>query len=344
MKVAIDINRMHKLSLDRGIGIYAKNLYKALKKYTDVDVELVTESSGKKFDLIHYPFFDFFSRTLKIDSKIPSIVTVHDLIPIMFPKHYPPGIKGRINWQFQKNELKKVKSIISVSESVKKDIEKVLKIDSQRISVIYSAPAEIFRRIKDKQFLQRIREKYELPEEFVLYIGNVNWNKNILNITDGVLQANKKLVIIGNAFLDKTNLNHPEKKSFRSWVKKYGENSQIKILGFLPEKDVVGVLNLSSCLIFASLAEGFGLPILEAQACGIPVLTSNVSSMPEISGVGGAILVNPEIPFEIASGLKIIDEDIYREMLIDAGFENRKRFSWEKTAIETMKAYKNALS
>ena len=342
MKIALDISKMHPLSKSRGIGVYAKNLYGAIKKYSDIDIELIEEGVNlQSFDVVHYPFFDLFRHTLPLGLKKPTVVTIHDLIPIQFSGHYPAGIKGKINWHLQKMALKNVNSIVAVSKTVKADIIRILGIPAEKISVVYSAPSEVFHPVKDKSVLEKIKIKYDLPDEFVLYVGNVNWNKNILNMTEGVLQANKNLVIIGSAFLDKTNLNHPEKRSFKSWIENYSDNPQIKTLGSLPEDEVVGVMNLADCLILVSEYEGFGLPILEAQACGIPIVTGDTSSMPEIAGKG-AIEVMAPYPHDIVSGLKMVGQSDYRERLIKAGFKNLKRFSWEKTAKETIEVYKNA--
>lgn len=343
MKVAIDISRMHKLSFDRGIGVYAKNLYEAIKKYTDLEISLVLEKEDlKKYDLIHYPFFDQYTRTLKIDTRIPVVVTVHDLIPVMFPQHYPPGIKGRINWQFQKSEIKKAISIITVSNTVRRDVEKVLKISSEKISVVYSAPAGSFTKIDDKKNLEAIRLKYNLPGEFVLYVGNVNWNKNILNTVQACLDSGKQLVIIGNSFLDKSNLNHPEKKSYKIFLEKYSKNSQIKLLGFVENGDLAIIMNLATVLIFVSFYEGFGLPILEAQACGLPVITSNISATSEISGES-AILVDPYNVGEISESInRVFESTPLYQKLVKAGEENVKNYTWKQTAIDTVKVYKNA--
>lgn len=345
MKIAIDISRMHVLSRNRGIGVYAKNLYASLKKFTDLDVELVEEKADiNKFDLIHYPFFDMFNHTLRINSGKPFVVTIHDLIPLMFPKHYPPGIKGRINWHLQKHSLKKVKTIISVSNTVKKDIEKILGYNPSQIKVVYSAPSHIFRKISDKSLLTATRNKYRLPDEFVLYIGNINWNKNIINSTEAILSADKNLVIVGSAFLDKKNLNHPEKRSFKEWLKKYGTDKRVTVIGFIETEDVVYIMNLARCLIFASFYEGFGLPILEAQACGLPVITSKVSATAEVAGKG-AILVNPENQKEISNEVKkIFGDEKLRERLSQEGINNIERFSWKETALRTVRVYEDALN
>lgn len=345
MRVAIDISRMHKFSQTRGIGIYARNLYASLKKYTNLDVRLIEkEENLEGFTLVHFPFLDFYTHTLSGNFKIPFLVTIHDLIPIIFSKNYPPGVKGRINWELQKHMLKKASSIIAVSESVKGDIINILKVPADKISVIYSAPSEGFKKITDGKLLEGTKQKYNLPDRFVLYIGNVNWNKNILNITESVLNAGKNLVIIGGAFLDKKNLDHPEKKSFKEWLQRYDGNEKIKILDFVEEKEIVKIMNLATCLIFVSFYEGFGLPILEAQASELPVLTSNNTATKEIAG-SGAIIANPESITQITDAVNDIFESAQlRERLIKQGRENVEKFSWKKTAIETLKAYNDVLS
>lgn len=344
MRVAIDIIRMHNFSQTRGIGIYAKNLYASLKKYTNLDVQLIEEKKNlENFNLVHFPFFDFFSHTLSGNFKTPFLVTIHDLIPIMFSKKYPPGFKGRINWELQKIALKKASSVIAVSRSVKEDIVNILKFPADQISVVYSAPSESFKKITNGKLLGETKQKYNLPDRFVLYIGNVNWNKNILNTTESVLNAGKNLVIIGSAFLDKKNLNHPEKNSFKEWLQRYDGNEKIKVLDFVEEKEIVKIMNLAVCLIFVSYYEGFGLPILEAQASNLPVITSNISATKEIAG-SGALLVNPISIIQITDAVRdIFESNNLREKLIKKGQENVEKFSWKKTAIETLKAYNDVL-
>lgn len=344
-RVAFDVSRMHQLSQKRGIGTYAQNLFESIKEHTDINISLIDgKTNYQQFDLIHFPYFDLFKNTLPFKLSKPAVVTIHDLIPIQFPKHYPPGIRGRINWHLQRLALKNVKSIIAVSEIVKKDIENILKINPEKITVVYSAPSENFKKIADKKILEDMKEKYRLGEDFVLYVGNVNWNKNILKMTQACVESGKKLVIIGSAFFDKSSLNHPEKKSFKAFLEKYSENSLITMLGYVPESDLVAIMNLAKCLLLVSFYEGFGLPILEAQSCGLPVITSKVSSMPEIGGKG-AVLVDPEQIGEITEAInKVFSSETLREELIKEGRDNLKRFSWKKTAKETVKVYENALS
>lgn len=345
MKVAFDISHMHKLSKYRGIGSYAQNLYQAIKKYTDVEIELVeSERYLNDYDLLHIPYFSLFRNTLPFTFPKPTVVTIHDVIPLQFPKHYPLGIKGKINLEIQKFFLKKAKAIITISETVKNDIVKILKINSSKVFSIYLAPDEHFRKITDETLLSKVKNKYELPDEFVFYIGNVNWNKNILNTAKACIQADKKLVIVGSSFLEKTNLDHAEKRSHKIFLEKFAENDSIKFLGYVKNEDLVAIMNIANCLIFVSFYEGFGLPILEAQACGLPVITSNISATAEITG-GGAILVDPKNVDEISGAInKIFDSEPLRQKLIKLGQQNVKKYSWKKAALETVKVYENAIA
>ncbi len=344
MKIGLDVSRMHNLSRTRGIGVYADNLYKSIKENTDVDIELIKEkTSYQKFDLIHFPFFDLFKRTLPLKMSTPFVVTIHDLIPLQFPKHYPPGLKGRANLFFQKLALKNAKAIIAVSDVVKNDISEILRIDDKKIFTIYSAPSANFQKITDTKILEETGKKYNLPDQFVLYIGNVNWNKNILNTAQSCIKAGKNLVIIGSSFLDKTNLNHIEKKSHKQFLEKYEQNKLITILNFVSSEDLERIMSLATVLIFISYYEGFGLPVLEAQAGGLPVITSKGSATEEVAGKS-AILVDPENPDEIAQQInKVFDSESVRNELIKKGKENASKFSWKQSAIETVKVYQNAL-
>lgn len=344
MKVGLDVSRMHQLSETRGIGVYANNLYRSIKEYTDVDIELIVEKTGyDKFDLIHFPFFDLFKRTLPLKTSKPFIVTIPDLIPLQFPKHYPAGLKGKANLFFQKLAIKNAKAVISISETVKNDISKILKIDKQKIFTTYLAPSNNFQKITDEKILSEIKKKYDLSGPFVLYIGNVNWNKNILNTAESCIKAGRQLVIVGNSFLDKNNLNHAEKKSHKQFIEKYGSSEQIKLLGFVPDKDLEKIMSLAAVLIFISYYEGFGLPILEAQSCELPVVTSKGSAMEEIAG-DSAVLIDPDNPQEIANQInKLFTSQDLREKLIKKGLENVSKFSWKKTAQDTVEVYKRSI-
>ncbi len=328
----------------RGIGLYTKNLLRELKKSREVQiVEFEDIDKLANVDLVHYPFFDLFFSSLPNKKKFPTVVTIHDVIPLVFSKYYPVGIKGWINLQLQKRALNNVKAIITDSVSAKEDIAKYLKVPPEKIYPVYLGVSDSFKIIRDELKLDILKQKYDLPETFALYIGNVNWNKNLSALAKACVNANTTLVLIGSGFEERENLDHPELKYFKDFLKEYESNPLIKILGYVGEDDLPLIINLSKMVLLPSFYEGFGLPILEAQACGVPVITSNVSSMPEVAGKG-AILVDPSDEEEIEQAVKVLlVNSAKRAELIKKGLQNVARFSWKKTADETIKVYQFAL-
>lgn len=342
MKVGIDISALHKFNKGRGIGFYTDNLVKSLKKYTDTNIEIIeSENSHRGFDVIHYPFFDFFKPSLKV-RNIPTVVTIHDTIPLLFPKSYPPGIKGRFNLFRQKQSLKKVKAVITDSKTSTADVIRVLNIPRQKVSTVYLASSDNFRKIPEAE-IKKITSKFNLPDKFLLYTGGINWNKNLLNQTEAALNSGLDIVYVGGGFHNRNNLNHPELASFKKFLEKYGRHPKTHLLGFVSDDELVALMNKSFALLFVSFYEGFGLPILEAQSCKSPVITSNNSSMKEVAG-NGAILVNPENISEITEAINSLHNEETRKKLINEGLRNISNFSWEKTAKETLRIYNEVLN
>jgi len=268
------------------------------------------------------------------------VVTVHDVTPLVFPKAYPPGVRGQIKNFFQRQQLKKVDAIITDSEASKKDIIKYLKIDSAKIHPVYLAPGEQFKRISN---LGQVKEKFNLPEKFLLFVGSPNWNKNLVNLTQAAVDAGVDIVFAGKAFEKERKLEHIELRPFAQFLEKFEDNPLVHILGFVSDEDIVPLYNSASALMLPSFYEGFGLTILEAQACGVPVITSDVSSMPEVAG-DSALMVDPEKVLEIKAAIeKVLGDEKLRKELVKKGEENVKRFSWKKTAEETDKVYQQIL-
>ena len=332
----------HKL---RGTGIYTLELYKALQKQKEVIVSLVDiKSDFSAFDIVHYPYFDPFFLTLPIIKKKPTVVTVHDLIPLKFPKYFPKGIRGEIKWRIQKFSLRDSQAIITDSFASKKDIISYTGISENKINVAYLGVKEEFKLIKSQGILNDIRKKYNLPEKFVLYVGDVNYNKNIegiikafLGVLDKITDIN--LVLVGKGFIDDTvQLRNAEK-----YIYQLGLEKKVKKLGFIALSDLVGVYNLAAVYLQPSFAEGFGLGVLEAMACGCPVVTSNTSSLPELVK-DAAILVNPNDSLEISKSIiKFINDINIRNNFIERGLKRVKNFTWKKCAQETVKIYRNIL-
>lgn len=344
IKIGFDISKMHSYHASRGIGFYSRNLVEALKKYTKDEIIVIDQGvSNLDIDIIHFPFFDLYNHTLPIFKSLPTIVTIHDITPLVFPEHYPPGIKGKVNFYLQMFALKNVSAIVTDAESSKKDIMQYLKIDRKKIHTVYLAPSPAFKPVKVQNLLDKIKMKYKLPDNFALYVGDVNWNKNLINLTQASLNAKLDIVLVGNGFTQRDNLNHLELIYFKTFLEKFKSDNRVHMLGFIPEDDLVHIYNLAQLLLLPSNYEGFGLPILEAQACGTPVITSNISSMPEVAG-DGVLFVDPYHVTEIEKAIRsILDDASLRLNLIKLGFENVRRFSWRKTAQETVKVYYHVL-
>ena len=352
-KIGIDISPLKDANRFRGVGFYTKNLVDALqrlvkedKKYSNFEIKLINEQYGnltiQQFSLIHYPYFDPFFLTLPKRGEVPMVVTVHDLTPLKFPEHYPPGIKGKLRWFAQKNRLKKVDAIITDSQNSKKDIMmEVVDYPENQIHVVYLAPAPIFKKLK-------IKQKYHLPDTFVLYVGDVNWNKNVPGLVKACEKIGIPLVIVGRQAVSKNyNRTHIEnrdlvwlqKKAKKSkFLKRYSSKS-LFLLGFVPTKDLVAIYNLATVYCQPSFYEGFGLPVLEAMACGCPVVSSNRGSLPEICGKA-ALMFNPHRKGDIDNALqKIIKNKKLAVDLSKRGLIQAKKFSWRKTAQETLNIY-----
>lgn len=340
MKVAIHTFPPGSEHEKRGIGAYTRHLIDSLRDINGLKLqEFHKLSEVIAADLVHYPYFDLFFNTLPFVKKFPTVVTIHDVTPLIFGRHYPPGIKGGWNLKLQKLSLKNTEHIITDSNSSKKDISKFLNIKDSKIFVVYLAPDKKFGQIKDKDRLDYVKKKYNLPKRFALYVGGVNWNKNLAGLTKACIDTNMDLCLIGNDFENKENLNHPELKSYSEFLNKYYKHPLVHTLGFVEDYDVIGILNLSRMLLLPSFYEGFGLTVLEAQACGTPVVTSNVSSMPEVAG-DGALYVDPYDIAGIAVKINELDTDEkLQKKIIKKGFENVKKFSWRETARQTFDIY-----
>lgn len=329
----------HKL---RGTGIYTANLYQALKENAEVAVELINyEDNQHFFDIIHYPYFDPFFITLPVLKRKPTIVTIHDLIPIKYPQFLQRGVKGEIKWQIQKYSLKRSSAVITDSISSKQDICHFTGFDERKIHVIYLGVNAVFKPIKSTNYLNTIRKEIKLPEEFILHVGDVNYNKNIPGLLRAFAIVAEKisslhLVLIGNGFI------MPSKQliEIQKMIKTLNLEDKVHLLGHVKTKDLVGIYNLASIYLQASFAEGFGLPILEAMACGCPVIASNISSLPELVDDAG-ILVDPLNHKEIAHKIIILFHDKKKgKELSRKGLVRSRLFTWKECADRTIDVYK----
>jgi len=345
--VGFDVSPLYSGHSVRGVGFYTQRLLTALKELKSKEFvikELKSKVEIKKgnFDILHIPYFSPFFLTLPIIKNKPLIVTIHDLIPVKYPLLYPTGIKARINWQLQKLLLKQVNLVITDSFASKYDISSFTNFPQDRIFVTYLAAGEEFKVVKNKKPLEKIRRQYKLPKEFCLYVGDVNRNKNLLSLVAACQKLKLTLVIVGKqAASDDFDAGHPENIDLKILREVIDLNpKQIRTLGFVETRDLVGIYNLASVYCQPSIDEGFGLPVVEAMACGCPIVSGSGGSLPEVVGEGG-FLVDDPFENQLAGAIKKVmqDRNLQKE-LIKKGLKRSKEFSWQETAKKTIEAYR----
>lgn len=342
MRIAVNVSPLESGHKVRGAGFYTVRLIDSIKKYHPENEYLLFSNFSElsdSIDIIHYPFFDPFFLTLPRIHRFPFIVTVHDLIPLIFPKYFPAGIKGKIKWEIQKKILKKADAVITDSVSSKEDIKKITGIDENKIYVVYLAAGEEFKKIKNHKKITEIIKKYNLPEKFALYVGDVTWNKNLPNLINAVKKINIPLVLVGKAISEDNNNRNAWNADLMAVRKLMYDDKRFIRLGFMPQDDLTALYQTAVLLVMPSRYEGFGLPILEAMQAGCPVITTKCGSLKEVAG-SSAFFVDPEDVSSIADGIYKVffNEDIQRK-LSTKGIEQVEKFSWEKTAKETIEVY-----
>ena len=347
MRILLDTTPLTNQNASRGIGAYTRNLATELEKIEEIDLRFSTQSQPKKDfkpDLIHYPYFDLFFSTLPILKTKPKVVTVHDVIPLIFSEHYPAGFKGRLKLKKQKLALKTVDALITDSESSKKDIAQYLGINLDKIYVTYLAgnPAITHKTLEE---VREIREKYHLPAHYLLYVGDINFNKNLPQLIKALkhLPRHVHLVFLGRAFIEQ---DIPEWK----WITAQIALSDVsKRVHFFPritgdaDDELSAIYSGALAYVQPSLYEGFGLPVLEAMQAKTPVICANNSSLLEV-GKGHCVFVEPEAE-EIAQAVELIEswDTDKRKRIIQHAHAWSQTFSWQKTAQETVKVYQKVL-
>ena len=349
MKVAIDVGPLKTGDSIRGIGVYTRELVAALEllqtvgksnfEIYPVDYFNNQQLTINNYNIIHLTRFNPFR--ISVPFKKPAgnkfVLTIYDLIPLIYPSHYPPGIKGKINWFINKCLIRKnIDAIITISETSKKDICRFTGVNPEKIFVTHLAPRPIFRKLNTTLLYSNV-VKYHLPKKFALYVGDVNYNKNIPNLVKACKLVDIPLVIVGKqaSELNKMDLSHPE----LAHLKNTDWDNVVRV-GFVPDSDLVKIYNLATVFVQPSFYEGFGLPLLEAQASGVPVVASKTQALVEIAE-GSALFFDPKDSKDMAEKIKMVTEDVdLKNRLIQKGIKNAAGYFWDKTAQKTLEVYR----
>jgi glycosyltransferase involved in cell wall biosynthesis len=365
MRVAIDARKLH----DFGIGTYIRNLLRELAR-TDRDTEYILlcqpadlgvgAQLGPNFrtvlepspnyslrEQVHVPWVLRRERphvyhaphyVLPAGVRCRSVVTIHDCIHLMFPQYLP----NRAAYAYARATMwaaaRRSDRILTVSEASKRDILHFFNVPPEKIVVVYNAIDEHFRITPPEEAVARVRERYQLDHKFVLYVGNIKPHKNLVRLIDAFDELRKggfdelKLLIIGDEI--------SRLPALRRAVHRHKLHKHVRFLGYLSDDTLAVLYRLASAFVFPSLYEGFGLPPLEAMASGTPVVTSNVSSLPEVTG-DAAVLVDPYDVDSIVDGLRrVLDDPVLAAEMGRRGQERAKEFSWARSVEKTRQVYR----
>lgn len=261
--------------------------------------------------------------------KKKMIMTIHDLNHIRFPEFYTPFHKYYYKY-IVRSSANKCKKILTVSEFAKKELIEWLNCSNDKIIVTYNGIDESFKEEKNVENLNQVRKKYNLPDKFILYIGNQKPHKNVITLIRSMsLVDDKNLKLIINGRLSE--------ECYKECVRLNIEN-KIKCIGFVDEKDLSILYSLAKVFIFPSLYEGFGLPPLEAMACGCPTIVSNAASLPEVVK-DGAVVFDVLDYKDLSNKINDLKNNNVNSLSIK-GKKVSNYYKWKKCYNETLKAYK----
>lgn len=357
LKVIIDARMLNEHF--HGIGRYTYELVKYMASEGDVKLLLLVNNLKLSTKLFHglnnIEFVKMKSKFLSIGEQIelplvlnrykdeyifhsPSFVssplikckmvmTIHDLNHLKFPQYYTPFHKYYYKYIVKKS-AQKCNSILTVSNFSKNEIVNWLGCEASKVIVTYNGVNSEFKKIIDKNKINRIKEKYKLPDEFILYIGNLKPHKNVERLIEAMslVKESKKLVINGC-------LN----KSIKDIINRLNLQHRVQFIGYVDEKDLPVLYNIAQIFVYPSLYEGFGLPPLEAMACGCIALVSNVTSLPEVVH-NESFMFDPmdigDISEKINAYIDIIDNEAKNKVIIESN-----KFNWASCFKRTKEIY-----
>lgn len=270
------------------------------------------------------------------------VVTVHDLGYHFFPQAHTRSARRYLEWSTRRN-ARLATLVIADSQATRRDIASVYGTPAEKIRVVYPGRNEAIRRVEDAERIAGVRRKFGLPEEYLLYLGTLQPRKNLVRLIEAYVRVRGRwegaspcpaLVLAGKpGWMSEDILTAP---------RRLDAEGAVIFPGYIPAEDVPALLSGARAFLFPSLYEGFGFPVLEAMACGTPVLCSNSSSLPEVAGEA-ALFVDPMDVEDIAAGIqRILTDAPMRVALVERGLRQVERFSWARAARETLAVLEEA--
>ena len=307
-------------------------------------VTLPLQMRQDQVDLAHFP-----CATAPLNCPCPFVVTIHDVLGLLdIDKigvsqllHSPKRILMHLYYRYsQLSAARKAAAVITISHHSQEDIQKYLGVPTDKIAVIYRTPKGVFRPVDDVWMLKEIKYKYQLPGQFIMGMVSASPRKNARGLVEAYAQLGSDLIgqyqlaIVWTHGLFRGEIAH--------LVQRYGLERRVAFLDNVSDENLVHLYNAASLFVFPSFYEGFGLPPLEAMACGTPVVASNTSSIPEVLG-DAAILISPHNAEEIAQAIRqVLTDEELSAALRQKGLERASLFSGERAARETVAVYQQA--
>ena len=285
-------------------------------------------------DVVH-----FTNGMMPAAASAPAVVTIHDMSLSICPRFHPTR-RVILNRPFVNLAARRASAIITVSEAAKQDIVRGYGIEASRVHVVHEAAAPEFRVIHDPRELGRVRERYGLADRFILYVGSIEPRKNLPTLIEAFARRRiagdlpHQLALVGPyGWLS---------DDIESLIDRLNVRDAVRFTGYVPYEDLPAIYNLAELFVFPSVYEGFGLPVVEAMACGTPVLTGHVAALSEVAG--GAAEEVPDLTVEaIGDAIAALTADrARREELSRRGLQRAAMFSWARAAQQTMEVYRAA--
>jgi glycosyltransferase involved in cell wall biosynthesis len=324
-------------AIEAGVG--PKRLPVQLAKLGWEMAGVVRAGRRARIDLLHSPYW-----TNPLWSPWPTVVTVHDVIQLVLPE-YQMLARQRVYFGLVTRTLRRATAIVTVSECSRQDLIRTVGVPPERVFVVENAIPASLHRVTDRERLDAVRARYGLGERFILYLGANDLRKNLNRLIRAyaalppALRDTHQLVVAGRQWPH----DHPLYPDPRLVVAELGLQDRVVFTGGVPEEEKAALLSAATVFAFPSLYEGFGLPVLEAMACGTPVLTANTSSLPEVAG-DAAMMVDPTSVTEISEGLAaLLESPERRKTLAERGIERASRYRWSDVAERTIQVYERAV-
>ncbi|HKJ78162.1 MAG TPA: glycosyltransferase family 1 protein [Prolixibacteraceae bacterium] len=263
------------------------------------------------------------------NTDVPSVVTIHDLVFMRYPDFYKP-VDRNIYYRKVKYACQSATRIVAISNQTKEDIIHYFKVPPEKIELVYQAVGPVY---FEKQDTSALLEKYELPEKFMLCVGTIEHRKNQLTLLKAIKAKKIEMPVV---FVGRPTLYATELVKF---ISENNMDNQVKFLSQIPENELAGLYQIAEASVYISLFEGFGLPVIEAMACGCPVLTSNVSCLPETAGEA-ALLCDPLDEKDIGKKLsELLENEETKKSLIEKGKERSMLFHPENYSKKLISLY-----